>query len=179
MPLKTHQYKAKRQFMGRYRKPRPAGSAYITPEGEQMLRTELHQLWKIERPQVTATVHEAAKNGDRSENGDYIYGKRRLREIDSRVRFLSKRLEQLTVVKERPADTDKVFFGAHVGVEDEDGKQRQFRIVGPDEFDLRHGKLSMDSPLARALLGKRVDDEVVVATPTGEQYWVIVDIQYP
>ncbi len=177
--LPTSQYNAKRHIMGRYRKPRPAGSAYITPEGEQMLRAELHQLWKVERPQVTASVHEAAKNGDRSENGDYIYGKRRLREIDSRVRFLSKRLEQLTVVKERPADTDVVFFGAHVSVEDEDGKQREYRIVGPDEFDLRQGKLSMDSPLARALLGKRVDDEVTVNTPTGDQHWVILAIHYP
>ncbi len=165
--------------MGRYRTPRPAGSAYITPEGEQMLRAELQQLWKVERPQVTAAVHEAAKNGDRSENGDYIYGKRRLREIDSRVRFLSRRLEQLTVVKEHPADTNKVFFGAHVGVEDEDGKLSQYRIVGPDEFDLRLGKLSMDSPLARALLGKRIGDEVMVTTPAGEQYLVIADIRYP
>jgi transcription elongation factor GreB len=165
--------------MGRYRTPRPAGSAYITPEGEQMLRAELQQLWKVDRPQVTATVHEAAKNGDRSENGDYIYGKRRLREIDSRVRFLSRRLEQLTVVKDRPADTNKVFFGAHVVVEDEEGKLSQYRIVGPDEFDLRLGKLSMDSPLARALLGKRIGDEVLVTTPAGEQYLVIADICYP
>jgi transcription elongation factor GreB len=164
--------------MGRYRKPRPAGSAYITPQGEQALRAELHQLWKVERPQVTASVHEAAKNGDRSENGDYIYGKRRLREIDSRVRFLTRRLEQLTVVRDRPADTSKVFFGARVRVEDEDGEQSEYRIVGPDEFDLREGKLSMDSPLARALLGKRIDDEVMVATPTGDHYWVVVAIDY-
>ena len=165
--------------MGRYRKPRPAGSAYITPEGEQLLRDELHQLWKVERPQVTASVHEAAKNGDRSENGDYIYGKRRLREIDSRVRFLSRRLEHLTVVRERPADTSKVFFGARVSVEDEEGNAREYRIVGPDEFDLRQGKLSMDSPLARALLGKRIDDEVMVASPAGEHAWVIIAIHYP
>jgi transcription elongation factor GreB len=165
--------------MGRYRKPRPAGSAYITPEGEQLLRDELHQLWKVERPQVTASVHEAAKNGDRSENGDYIYGKRRLREIDSRVRFLTRRLEHLTVVRERPADTSKVFFGARVSVEDEEGNAREYRIVGPDEFDLRRGKLSMDSPLARALLGKRIDDEVMVASPAGERAWVIIAIHYP
>jgi transcription elongation factor GreB len=164
--------------MGRYRKPRPPGSAYITPEGEQALRAELHQLWKVERPQVTAAVHEAAKNGDRSENGDYIYGKRRLREIDSRVRFLGKRLEQLTVVKDSPADPGRVFFGAWVSVEDEQGQASQYRIVGPDEFDLRQGKLSMDSPMARALLGKSLDDEVVVATPTGDKYYVIVDICY-
>jgi transcription elongation factor GreB len=165
--------------MGRYRKPRPPGSAYITPEGEQALRAELHQLWKVERPQVTAVVHEAAKNGDRSENGDYIYGKRRLREIDSRVRFLGKRLEQLTVVKDLPADPGKIFFGAWVRVEDEQGQTSQYRIVGPDEFDLRHGKLSMDSPMARALLGKGLDDEVMVAAPTGDQVYVIVDIHYP
>jgi transcription elongation factor GreB len=143
-----------------------------------MLRDELHQLWKVERPQVTAAVHEAAKNGDRSENGDYIYGKKRLREIDSRVRFLSKRLERLTVVSERPADPCKVFFGARVTVEDEKGQARQFHIVGPDEFDLKLDKLSMDSPMARALLGKRLDDEVVVPTPNGELYYAIIGIDY-
>jgi transcription elongation factor GreB len=164
--------------MGRYRKPRPPGSAYITPEGEQTLRAELHQLWKVERPEVTAVVHEAAKNGDRSENGDYIYGKRRLREIDSRVRFLGKRLEQLTVVNDLPADPGKVFFGAWVSIEDEDGQSSQYRIVGPDEFDLRQDKLSMDSPMARALLGKSLDDEIMVAAPTGDKYYVIVDIRY-
>ena len=118
------------------------------------LRAEVHQLWKIERPQVTAVVHEAAKNGDRSENGDYIYGKRRLREIDSRVRFLSKRIDAVEVVEELPDDQNRIFFGAWVTVEDEDGKQQTYRIVGPDEFDLSQRKLSMDSPLARALLGK-------------------------
>lgn len=164
--------------MGRYRKPRPAGSAYITPEGERSLREELHQLWKVERPQVTAAVHEAAKNGDRSENGDYIYGKKRLREIDSRVRFLSKRLDQLTVVQERPSDTDKIFFGAHVTIEDEEGAETHYQIVGPDEFDLRQGKLSMDSPLARALLGKRLDDEVEVSAPNGTNSYVITNIRY-
>ena len=143
--------------MGRYRPPRRRGSAYITPEGEARLREELHQLWKIERPEVTATVHEAAKNGDRSENGDYIYGKRRLREIDSRVRFLNKRLDELQVVDRAPDDPSKVYFGAWVDLEDEHGEEVSWRIVGPDEFDLAAGKLSMDSPLARALLGKRLD----------------------
>lgn len=164
--------------MGRYRKPRPAGSAYITPEGERRLREELHQLWKVERPQVTAAVHEAAKNGDRSENGDYIYGKKRLREIDSRVRFLTKRLDQLTVVNERPGDEERVFFGAHVTVEDEDGEANHYQIVGPDEFDLREGKLSMDSPMARALLGKRLEDEIEVSAPNGTNYFVITGIRY-
>lgn len=164
--------------MSRYRPPRPQGSCYITPEGERRLRDELKQLWKIERPQVTAVVHEAAKNGDRSENGDYIYGKRRLREIDSRVRFLTKRLEKLTVVSDLPRDREKVFFGAWVTVEDDKGQQQRYRIVGPDEFDLSKNCLSMDSPFARAMLGKRLDDEFVVASPTGEQVYYIAAIGY-
>jgi transcription elongation factor GreB len=165
--------------MGRYRAPRERGSTYITPEGEKKLRAELHQLWKIERPQVTATVHEAAKNGDRSENGDYIYGKRRLREIDSRVRFLGKRLEELLVISDPPSDPSKVYFGARVEIEDEDGNVFRWQIVGPDEFDLEQGKLSMDSPTAKALMGKRCDDEVTVSTPAGEKYYVILNITYP
>ena len=164
--------------MSRYRPPRPRGSRYITPEGEAVLRNELRQLWKVERPQVTATVHEAAKNGDRSENGDYIYGKKRLREIDSRVRFLTKRLEEITVVDEKPKDRDKVFFAAWVTLEDEDGEQSRYRIVGPDEFDVSAGKLSMDSPLARAMLGKCLDDEIMVSTPKGDRYYAIVAIDY-
>jgi transcription elongation factor GreB len=164
--------------MSRYRPPRRRGSPYITPQGEAVLRAELHQLWKVERPQVTDVVHEAAKNGDRSENGDYIYGKRRLREIDSRVRFLSKRLEELNVVDRIPADTEKVFFGAWVTLEDEAGTERCYRIVGPDEFDVAAGKLSMDSPLARSLLGKRLDDEVSLHSPGGEQHYVIAAVDY-
>ncbi len=164
--------------MGRYRPPRRRGSRYITPEGEQSLREELHRLWKIERPQVTAAVHEAAKNGDRSENGDYIYGKRRLREIDSRVRFLNKRLEELQVVDRPPDDPGKIYFGAWVTLEDEAGEEKRWRIVGPDEFDLAAGKLSMDSPVARALLGKGLDDEVRVDSPSGERTYYITDIAY-
>jgi len=164
--------------MGRYRPPRQRGSRYITPEGEQTLRDELHQLWKVERPVVTNAVHEAAKNGDRSENGDYIYGKRRLREIDSRVRFLNKRLDEVEVVQRMPDDTHKIFFGAWVTLEDEIGDERQWRIVGPDEFDLSLGKLSMDSPLARALLGKRLDDEIRVNSPSGEQVYYVTAIDY-
>ena len=164
--------------MSRYRPPRRRGSPYITPQGEAVLRAELHQLWKVERPQVTDVVHEAAKNGDRSENGDYIYGKRRLREIDSRVRFLSKRLDELNVVDRIPADTEKVFFGAWVTLEDEAGRERCYRIVGPDEFDVAAGKLSMDSPLACSLLGKRLDDEVSLHSPGGEQHYVIAAVDY-
>jgi transcription elongation factor GreB len=164
--------------MGRYRPPRRRGSKYITPEGEQALREELHQLWKVERPVVTNAVHEAAKNGDRSENGDYIYGKRRLREIDSRVRFLNKRLDELEVVDRAPADTSKVFFGAWVTLEDEEGEEQHWRIVGPDEFNLGDGKLSMDSPMARSLLGKSVDDEVVVHSPSGDKVYYVIEVRY-
>ena len=164
--------------MSRYRPPRARGSRYITPEGERALREELRQLWKVERPQVTAAVHEAAKNGDRSENGDYIYGKKRLREIDSRVRFLGKRLDELKVVDPLPSDRDKIFFGAWVTLEDDDGEETCYRIVGPDEFDLASGKLSMDAPLARAMLGKRLDDEVLVSTPTGEKCYYVCAIHY-
>jgi transcription elongation factor GreB len=164
--------------MTRYRPPRQRGSRYITPEGEQSLRDELHRLWKVERPVVADAVHEAAKNGDRSENGDYIYGKRRLREIDSRVRFLNKRLEELEVVQRTPADTNKIFFGAWVTVENAAGEEKSWRLVGPDEFDLASGKLSIDSPLARALLGKRLDDEIRVQSPSGEQVYYVTDIRY-
>jgi transcription elongation factor GreB len=164
--------------MTRYRPPRQRGSKYITPEGEQALRDELHQLWKVERPVVADAVHEAAKNGDRSENGDYIYGKRRLREIDSRVRFLNKRLEELEVVQRIPADTGKIFFGAWVTLENAAGEEHCWRLVGPDEFDLASGKLSIDSPLARALLGKGLDDEIRVQSPSGEQVYYVTDIRY-
>ena len=164
--------------MGRYRPPRERGSLYITPEGEKKLRDELFQLWKVERPEVTSVVHEAAKNGDRSENGDYIYGKRRLREIDSRVRFLTKRLENLTVVYDKPSNREKVFFGAWVTLEDDDEITQRYRIVGPDEFELASGKISMDSPLAKAMLGKNLDDEISVQTPSGKKAYYIVDISY-
>jgi transcription elongation factor GreB len=164
--------------MSRWRPPSPKGSTYITAEGYKKLKDELTQLWKIERPQVTQTVHEAAKNGDRSENGDYIYGKRRLREIDSRVRFLTKRLEALTVVDRLPDDKNKVFFGAWVTLEDEVGNEKTYRIVGPDEFDISQQKLSMDSPLAKAMMGKRLDDEIVLKKPEGEEFFYVVKIEY-
>ena len=156
----------------------PRGPIYITADGAARLRAELQHLWKVERPQVTNAVHEAAKNGDRSENGDYIYGKRRLREIDRRVRFLSKRLELLRVVEDLPKDRERVFFGAWVTLEDEEGKEVRYRIVGPDEFDVAKGWISMNSPMARALLGKRLDDEVRVQTPAGEREFLIADVAY-
>ncbi|SDP33602.1 transcription elongation factor GreB [Pseudomonas arsenicoxydans] len=164
--------------MSRYRPPRTAGTALITPEGEARMRAEFHELWHIRRPQVTQSVSEAAAQGDRSENAEYTYGKKMLREIDSRVRFLTKRLEALKVVSEKPSDPNKVYFGAWVTIEDEDRKESRYRIVGPDELDLKLGLISIDSPLARALIGKALDAEVRVQTPTGEQCVYIVAIEY-
>jgi transcription elongation factor GreB len=164
--------------MGRFRAREPAGSKYITRRGEQRLRAELEQLWREERPRVTQAVAAAAAQGDRSENAEYIYGKRRLREIDRRVRFLRKRLEGMVVVEQRPADPRRVFFGAWVLLEANDGGRERYRIVGPDEFDMGPGYISMDSPLGRALLSRRLDDEVTVEAPGGSRVWVIVGIEY-
>lgn len=165
--------------MGRWRPPAAKKSAYISAEGAARLQEELRVLWKEERPKVTEAVSAAAKNGDRSENGDYIYGKKRLREIDRRVRYLSKRLDELTVVDRVPDDRNTVFFGAWVTIEDEDGNEQKYRIVGPDEFDAAPGYISMDSPLAKGLLKKKIDDEVIVHTPEGERELLIVAIDYP
>lgn len=165
--------------MSRYRPPRPAGTPLITPEGEARLRAELHELWHVRRPQVTQSVSEAAAQGDRSENAEYTYGKKMLREIDSRVRFLTKRLEKLKVVSDKPSYPSKVYFGAWVTIEDEDGEQSRYRIVGPDELDLKQGLISIDSPLARALVGKELDAEVRVHSPSGEKTCYIVEIEYP
>ena len=138
--------------MSRYRPPSPKSSPYITPEGASKMRAELHQLWKVERPQVTQIVHEAAKNGDRSENGDYIYGKRRLREIDSRVRYLTKRIENATIVEDKPRDPSKVFFAAWVTIEDQDSlSEETYRLVGSDELDPKLNWISIDSPMAQSV----------------------------
>lgn len=164
--------------MGRWRPPREKGSPYITAEGAARMEAELKQLWKEERPVVTDAVHEAAKNGDRSENGDYIYGKKRLREIDSRVRFLTKRLDELTIVDRIPDDKDTVYFGAWVTLINDHENSQRYQIVGPDEFDVSQGKISMDSPIAKALLKKHLDDEVFIQTPTGEVCYIIDAIDY-
>lgn len=155
--------------------PRPR---YITPDGEQALREELQYLWKVKRPEVTQAVREAAALGDRSENAEYIYGKKQLREIDRRVRFLSKRLDELTVVDRLPDDQSRVFFGAWVTIEEDDGDEQTYRLVGADEFDLAKGYLSINAPLARALIGKYLDDEVSVKTPEGWKTVVITGIRY-
>lgn len=164
--------------MSRYRPPAPASSAYITPEGYRRLDEELKFLWKVKRPEVTKTVQEAAAQGDRSENAEYIYGKKQLREIDRRVRFLAKRLDDMTVVDRPPPDQSRVFFGAWVSLEDADGREVQYRIVGPDEIDQAPGYISIDAPLARALLKKQVDDEAIVETPSGQQVYYVTAIRY-
>ena len=151
---------------------------YITREGYERLDRELKFLWKDERPKVTKAVSEAAALGDRSENAEYIYGKKRLREIDRRVRFLNKRLEDLQIVYPEKQQEGKAFFGAWVKLIDEDDKEFTYRIVGVDEWDVKKGEISIDSPVARALIGKQIDDEVVVKTPDGERYLEIIDIWY-
>lgn len=169
---------SQRLAAGRYRPPRPVGSKYITPEGYQRLKDELDQLWKVERPQVTASVSEAAAQGDRSENADYTYGKKRLREIDSRVRFLRKRLEGMTVVDQLPSDPSRIYFGAWFQLEDADGALHEYRVVGPDEFDPSKGWISMDSPMGRAIMRKTIDDEVLVPLPSGEASYIVTDVRY-
>jgi transcription elongation factor GreB len=165
--------------MGRYRQPEKPGSRYITPVGHQKLRAELDQLWRVERPQVTAAVSAAAAQGDRSENADYTYGKRRLREIDSRVRHLRKRLDGMVVVDRPASDPQRVFFGALVTLENAERKTSRYRIVGPDEFDREPHYISMDAPLARALMGKSLDDEVSVEVAGKSTDYLIVAVEYP
>jgi transcription elongation factor GreB len=163
--------------MSRYRPPAPRPSAYITPEGFARLQAELQGLW-TRRAEVTAALSAAAAEGDRSENAEYIYRKKELREIDRRIRYLQKRLPDLTVVAAQAGDRSRAYFGAWVNVEDEAGNETVYRIVGPDEFDLAKGWISMDSPMARALLKKAVDDEVRVETPQGAAVYYVVGVSY-
>ncbi len=142
------------------------------------MRAELDELWTVERPRVTQQVADAAALGDRSENADYIYGKRRLREIDRRLRFLSKRLDVVVVVSEPPSDPKRAFFGAYITVEDEDGVEKTYRIVGGDESDMAKGWISIDSPVARALVGKSEGDEVTVKVPKGDVVYTVIGVQY-
>ena len=159
---------------------RPTGTLYITRVGAERLRAELKHLLTVERPKVTAEVSFAASLGDRSENAEYIYGKKRLREIDRRLRFLDKRIEKLTVVEPgAQKDTSKIFFGATVALEnEEDGSKVSYQLVGPDETDLKTGKISVDSPVGRALLGKKAGDVVTVHRPKGEVDFAVVTIKY-
>ena len=165
--------------MSRYRPPRPRSSPYITPEGAANIRSEIRQLWKVERPEITQVVHEAAKNGDRSENGDYIYGKRRLREIDSRVRFLTKRLEEVKIIEDKPRDPSKVYFSAWVTIMDQlEHTSERYRLVGSDEIEASKNLISVDSPMSQALLGKSIGEAIIVRTPSGERLLTITDIKY-
>lgn len=163
--------------MSRWKPPRPKSSPYITQKGYQTLEAELQQLW-LRRREVTAAVTAAAAEGDRSENAEYIYRKKELRGIDSRIHYLQKRLPSLTVVAEKPADTDRIFFGATVSLENDAGEVVSYRIVGPDELDPSKNYISIDAPLARALLKKTFDDEVVIRTTTQEQRYWVEDINY-
>jgi transcription elongation factor GreB len=164
--------------MSRYRAPSTPASKYITRPGAERMQAELDHLWRVLRPQVTASVAAAAAQGDRSENAEYTYGKKQLREIDRRVRHLRKRLEDMVIVDQPPSDPTRVFFGAWVQIADESGVGRLLRIVGPDEFDMEADFISMDSPLGRALMRKAIDDEFTVVLPTGERTFVVLDVCY-
>ncbi len=154
------------------------GSPWITRAGYVALQRELEKLWRVERPRVTNEVATAAAQGDRSENAEYIYGKKRLREIDRRVRFLSKRLDVLRIVEPSPEQAGRVFFGAWVTVADGDALERTYRIVGADEPDADRRWISVDSPMARALVGKAVSDTATVLRPAGATEVTIVRVVY-
>ena len=157
---------------------RAPAKRYVTREGYQRLSAELAELWKSERPRVTREVAEAAALGDRSENAEYIFGKKKLREIDRRIRFLSKRLDELVVVSTPPEQRERVYFGAFVELEDDAGQALAVRIVGPDELDVAAGRISLDSPLGRALIGKAEGDELSFQRPKGRVRYTVLRIRY-
>ena len=163
--------------MGRYRAPAAPKSPYITRHGYETMQAEMKALWK-RRQHVTEALSAAAAEGDRSENAEYIYRKKELRSIDFRIRYLQKRLPDLTVVDHLPTNTEQVFFGAWVTLEDSQGNEHSYRIVGPDEFDMEKEYISMDSPMAKALMKKLLDDDIVVQTPDGKAEYSIVAIRY-
>ena len=165
--------------MSRWRPPGEKSTALITRAGHDRLKAELDELWRVRRPEVVKALADAAAEGDRSENAEYTYRKKQLGEIDRRVRYLSKRLEVLRVVEGAPSDPQAVFFGASVVLERiDDGSEVTYRLVGPDETDAATGYISIDSPLARALLKKRIDDEFEVELPGGRTGFVVVDVSY-
>ena len=166
--------------MSRWRPPPEKSTALITRGGHDRLKAELDDLWRVRRPEVVKALAAAAAEGDRSENAEYTYRKKQLGEIDRRVRYLSKRVPALRVVDEAPADRDAVFFGAWVELERIDnGESSRYRIVGPDETDAQRGWISIDAPLARAMLKKRVDDEFDAVLPGGIVHYAIIEIRYP
>jgi len=158
--------------------PRPKGTALITQEGFRALAAELKRLWSVDRRKITEEVSVAAAQGDRSENAEYIYGKKKLREIDRRIRFLTKRLDAVTVVAPQKEQLDKIFFGAWFTIEDEEGKTMTYRIVGTDEIDLPSRKISVASPVAQALLGKSIGETTVVQRPRGATEVTVVKVWY-
>ena len=165
--------------MSRWRPPTASSTAIITRQGFERLRDELNDLWKVRRPEVVRALSAAAAEGDRSENAEYQYRKKQLGEIDRRVRYLSKRLEALKVVEQLPSDPQAIYFGAWLDVENlESGEMSRYRIVGPDETDPALGWISIDSPLARAALKKRVDDQFDVVLPTGPAKFVVLEVAY-
>jgi transcription elongation factor GreB len=165
--------------MSRWRPPSEASTAIITRAGYERLRAEFTELWKIRRPEVVRALSEAAAEGDRSENAEYIYRKKQLGEIDRRVRYLGKRLESLKIAGEAPSDPSAIYFGATIELENADsGDVVRYRIVGPDEIEPALGHISIDSPLARAVLRKRVDDEFEVELPLGRTTFVVVSVHY-
>ena len=165
--------------MSRWRPPGEKSTALITREGHLRLKSELDELWRVRRPEVVIALTAAAAEGDRSENAEYHYRKKQLGEIDRRVRYLTKRLDELRVVESTPADSQAVFFGATVELENiSSGEISRYRIVGPDETDAGLGYISIDSPLARALLKKRIDDEVEAALPGGRESFAVIDVSY-
>ena len=166
--------------MSRWRPPAEGSTALITREGHDRLKAELDDLWRVKRPEVVKALAAAAAEGDRSENAEYTYRKKQLGEIDRRVRYLSKRLQALRVVDTAPADREAVFFGAEVEVENiANGETAAYRIVGPDETDAQRGWISIDAPLARAMLKKRADDEFEAQLPSGLVRFAIVEVRYP
>ena len=165
--------------MGRWRPPVKQGSPYITAEGAARLRAELRQLWKVERPEVVKALSEAAAEGDRSENAEYTYRKRQLAGIDRRVRYLSKRVDVMKVVDRPPADESVIRFGARVELHEASGESAAYRIVGVDETDAEKGHISIDSPVARALLGKGVGDCIEVDLPERAAEFEVIAIRYP
>lgn len=164
--------------MSRWRPPQPKSSPYITPEGEKALMDELKELWQLRRQEVVPAITAAAAEGDRSENAEYIYRKKQLGQIDRRIRYLSKRLDVVEVIDRKPPNQGKVHFGATVTLETEQGDEIRYRIVGADEIDARKGYISVDSPVARALLGKSIDDSVRVELPEAASQLVILNVEY-
>jgi transcription elongation factor GreB len=164
--------------MSRWRAAEAPSTAIITAEGHRRLKDELDELWRVRRPEVVRALADAAAEGDRSENAEYTYRKKQLGEIDRRVRYLTKRLADLRVVEAAPSNADAVYFGAWVRLEADDGRMHEYRIVGPDETDASRGWISIDSPLARAALKARIDDEFEAELPGGRARFLIVEVRY-